>query len=219
MGRGVERETMMTESPAEPSPCPVCGGWQFEHTPVLWPALVAEWGLSADEALAIDLQQGTHCVQCASNVRSMALARAILDVRVSAGTLRQLVESPAHAALRVLELNHAGTLHPELARLPRHRLVTYPDFDMMRLALPDETFDLVVHSDTLEHVPDPVQGLRECRRVLVAGGAVVLTVPVVPGRLSRSRRGLPASYHGAPDQIDPGMLVKAAAAGRFVAGT
>ncbi len=207
MSPDAERETMMAAIPVATAPCPVCGGESFAHTPVLWPALVADWGLAAAEAQAIDIQQGTYCVQCGSNVRSMALARALLRLRASADTLVRFVGDPTQTKLRVLEINHAGTLHPVLARLPGHRLISYPDFDMTSLALPAETFDLVVHSDTLEHVPDPLKGLQECLRVLAPGGALAFTVPAVPGRLSRSRQGLPPSYHGTADQIEPGMLV------------
>ena len=64
--------------------------------------------------------------------------------------------------------------------------------------LSDGEFDLVIHSDTLEHVPAPRRALEECRRVVSPQGAVVFTVPVVVGRLTRSREGLPASYHGHP---------------------
>ena len=57
-------------------------------------------------------------------------------------------------------------------------------------------FDLVVHSDTLEHVPDPLRGLSECRRVLRPNGGLCFTVPVIVGRLTRSRTVLPKSFHG-----------------------
>ena len=50
------------------------------------------------------------------------------------------------------------------------------------------TYDLVVHSDTLEHVPDPVRALQECRRVLRPLGACCFTVPIVVGRLTRSHQ-------------------------------
>jgi ubiquinone/menaquinone biosynthesis C-methylase UbiE len=58
----------------------------------------------------------------------------------------------------------------------------------------------VIHSDTLEHVPNPIHALAECRRVLKTGGFLAFTVPVIVARLSRSRDGLPPSYHGAPGE-------------------
>jgi SAM-dependent methyltransferase len=63
---------------------------------------------------------------------------------------------------------------------------------------PDESFDLVVHSDTLEHVLDPFRALSECRRVLRPTGALCFTVPVIVGRLTRSCTGRPPSFHGTP---------------------
>jgi SAM-dependent methyltransferase len=193
--------------PVSPDPCHVCSRREFAHTPVLWTELVSTWGLADQEAEYIDVQQGTHCVNCGSNVRSIALARAILRSQRHEGPLFRFVRDGTQANLRVLEINEAGTLHPVLRMLPRHRLVSYPDVDMSRLPFADGSFDLVVHSDTLEHLPDPGSGLRECRRVLDAGGAMALTVPTVLGRLTRSRAGLPASYHGAAGRNDPHMLV------------
>jgi SAM-dependent methyltransferase len=187
--------------------CDVCGGQAFEHTPVLWPELIATWGLSQHEAQYIDVQQGTHCRSCGSNIRSIALARAIMRFRSFDGTLRGFVEDEAQRELRVLEINEAGSLHPILRLLPRHQLASFPDVDMRSLPFPSGSFGLVVHSDTLEHVADPGRGLEECRRVLDARGAVIFTVPVIVDRLSRSRARLPPSYHGQEGTRDPGMLV------------
>jgi SAM-dependent methyltransferase len=108
---------------------------------------------------------------------------------------------------RILEINEAGTLTPWLSRLPKHVLTRYPECDMTRLPYPAGAFDLVVHSDTLEHVSDPDRALSECFRVLAEGGASVFTVPVIVGRLTRSRRGLPASHHGSRDCREPDFLV------------
>ena len=42
---------------------------------------------------------------------------------------------------------------------------------MAQLSFDASSFDLVVHSYTLEHVDNPVAALSECRRVLLPGGA------------------------------------------------
>jgi hypothetical protein len=175
-----------------------CGGRAFEQREVLWPELVAEWGLDEDEARYIDRQQGYTCTRCGSTLRTMALANAIMRVHRARGTFRRFVRT--RPWLRVLEVNRAGQLTQFLDRLPRHRLVTHPDVDLMNLPFGDATFDLVVHSDTLEHVADPVRGLAESHRVLRRGGYTCYTVPVVVGRLTKRRDGQPPSYHGVAAQ-------------------
>ena len=197
----------MLADTAFPQECHVCGGRAFEHTTVLWPDLVAAWELSADEVASVDIQQGTHCRTCGSNVRSIALAHAITRFKGFSRTLISFVGSAEASTIRLLEINEAGTLHHVLRLLPGHRLVAYPAIDIRSLPCPAGSFDLVVHSDTLEHVPDPGRGLEECRRVLSDHGALIFTVPAIVGRLSRSRVGLPPSYHGHKDCVDPGMLV------------
>lgn len=191
-----------------PGFCHVCGGAQFAHTDVLSEELVSAWGLSTSETRYVNIQQGTHCLSCNSNVRSIALARAILGWRGYKGALKEFVEGPDQDTLRVLEINEAGTLHPFLSRLRNHKLASYPEFDMMRLALPSASVDLVVHSDTLEHVAEPKAALNECYRLLDIGGALIFTVPIILGRLTRNRKGMPPSFHGAPGCTDPGMRVQ-----------
>jgi len=46
-------------------------------------------------------------------------------------------------------------------------------------ALPfrDDAFDAIKVTEVLEHVPDPASALAECRRVLRAGGHVVISAP------------------------------------------
>jgi SAM-dependent methyltransferase len=127
--------------------------------------------------------------------------------RQFAGTLTMFVADPGQADLRVLEINEAGTLHPVLSQLPGHHFGAYPEIDMLSLPFSARSFDLIVHSDTLEHVPTPVNGLKECRRVVDDRGAVIFTVPVIVERMSRSREGLPPSYHGNESLRDPGMVV------------
>ncbi|GEM_PF-241309 len=137
----------------------------------------------------------------------MALARSLVSTFQGAGTLDDFMSGPG-ARLRILEVNEAGTLTPFLSRAPGHRLVRFPEVDLHALPFPDGTFDLVVHSDTLEHVERPVRALEECKRVLVAGGFCAFTIPVVIGRLTLSREGMPLSFHGNAAVTDPALAVR-----------
>ncbi len=77
------------------------------------------------------------------------------------------------------------------------------------LTFPDESIDLFITQDVLEHVFDPERAVQEIHRVLRPGGAHVFTAPKHRG-LDRSRRRarltadgtvehlLPEEYHGNP---------------------
>lgn len=181
--------------------CAVCGSPNLGDPAgaVLWPDLVEEWGLKPHEVRYIERQQGGGCMRCGSNFRSIALANALrrafgFDEGV---TLDAAVRG---ASCDFLEVNTAGSLTPWLRRIPGHIIVEWPSVDMRALPFDDESFDVVVHSDTLEHVERFEDGLRETWRVLRPGGFLAYTVPMIVERLSRSRNGLglSPSYHGIP---------------------
>jgi SAM-dependent methyltransferase len=179
--------------------CTICGGKEFSFQPVLWPSLIQEWELGEDEADYINRQQGHTCLGCGSSMRVRVLALAILSVFVEGGTFAEFIHSSAGQQLKILEINKAGNLHEFLKGHPGHKLVEYPEYDMMALNLSDHHFDLVIHSDTLEHISDPLKALRECCRVLKEGGRLFYTIPVIVDRQTRSRKGMSPSYHGSPD--------------------
>jgi SAM-dependent methyltransferase len=187
--------------------CQLCGHTGFVHADVLWPELIDAWQLTPDESAYINIQQGTSCARCAANVRSQALARALLASLGAATSLAALLETSAPPACRILEINEAGALTPWLSKFPGHVLARYPECDMTNMPFASEAFDFVVHSDTLEHVANPHKALEECFRVLVPGGRCLFTVPIILGRLSRSRAGLPPSYHGHAACREPDFMV------------
>jgi SAM-dependent methyltransferase len=88
--------------------------------------------------------------------------------------------------------------------------------DVMDLSFADQSFDLVVSNDVMEHIPDPVKALGECFRVLKPGGEVLASIPFDPSvdtttvRARLAQTGiehlLPAQYHGNPLSLD-GSLV------------
>ncbi|TAL00200.1 MAG: SAM-dependent methyltransferase [Rhodospirillaceae bacterium] len=188
--------------------CALCNGTAFRFSPVLWPKLIQEWKLAPHEAAHIDRQQGECCANCGANLRTIALAAALRAGFKTQEPLFQFIASGQANEISLLELNEAGGLHPLLERMSGHVFCAYPDVDMHALPFPRATFDFVVHSDTLEHVPNPVHALEECRRVLKPGGAVCYTVPVVVGRLSLDRQGLPKSYHGSPTETGDDYVVQ-----------
>lgn len=182
------------------SVCPVCGHREFNFRKILWPELVEEWELRSHEAAYIDLQQGLHCASCKNNLRSMTLAAAVTRAFGFEGTFADFCASNAAIrALSVIEVNAAGTLSRYLSLLPRHELHSFPQLDLQRMNFERGSKDIIIHSDTLEHVPDSRAALTESCRVLKSGGRLFYTVPIVVGRLTRTRQGLPPSYHGKPE--------------------
>jgi SAM-dependent methyltransferase len=138
------------------------------------------------------------CATCGSSSRVRGVADALVGLYGAGATsMAELVEEERFRSLDVLELNAIGRMHPVLARLPKLTYAEYPEEDVTALSYTDSTFDLVLTSDTLEHVEDPMRGLREIHRVLRPGGRHVFTVPIDPELdTSRSRAGRPAEFHG-----------------------
>ncbi len=191
---------------AAPFRCPCCSGDTFETIRVLWPELIEAWNVGPAEVDYINRGQGLTCATCGSRLRSMALAHAVmaklnLGLPFSALSLR-------HPLLRILEVNRAGELTQFLRAFSGHVLAEYPAVDMMRLPYDDQSFDVVLHSDTLEHVPDPRRAMCECLRVTRPHGFVAFTTPIIHGRLTRSRLGLPDSFHGYEGAVEPDLRVE-----------
>jgi len=97
-------------------------------------------------------------------------------------------------AHQILSSERVRTLHvaPEpcignrLKALPNVTYFTcdlFPQFarvatDLTNMGFADHSFDLLLVSHVLEHIPDDVSAMRELRRVLRRGGLAVLSVPV-----------------------------------------
>jgi SAM-dependent methyltransferase len=177
--------------------CPTCGSKDFSNSKVLWTELINAWQLSENEVDYINRQQGFHCTKCFNNLRAMGLSAAILKELKFNGTLIELCEITNE--IKILEINTAGNLTAILKKISSHRLIKYPQFNMLDLAIESESFDFVIHSDTLEHIPNPERALSECLRVLRVNGKCIFTVPIIVDRMSRSRVGLAPSYHGQSD--------------------
>ena len=179
--------------------CNVCGlAGRFIANSWMLPAHAAEeWG--AEWVDAFVGRESLFCRRCSSSLRIRRVAAVLLEhYDGGVSSISELVRSAPFRALDVAEINAIGALHPFLAQLPRLRYSEYSagGEDLQALSYPDESFDLVLTSDTLEHVPDWEQALAETRRVLRLGGRHILTVPLVPTRARTLDVRANGWYHG-----------------------
>jgi ubiquinone/menaquinone biosynthesis C-methylase UbiE len=98
----------------------------------------------------------------------------LLDIGCGPGTITaDLAELVAPG--RVTAVDAAADVLVEAARVASERGLDTVDFataDVHALDFPDGTFDVVHAHQVLQHVTDPVQALREMRRVCRPGGVV-----------------------------------------------
>jgi SAM-dependent methyltransferase len=204
--------------------CSVCGNdtvFVFNSW-VIPDELRASWDASI--ALAYTRRESLFCRSCCSSLRVRGFANVLLSIYGSgARSVAALVHEEQFQRLDVAEINtigSTGSLHSFLGQLPRLAFSQYRSTDRLgevidgvrnedvcQLTYSDESFDLVLSSDTLEHVPDFRAALRETRRVLRPGGRHIFTVPVVSTREISEPRAkiggdgsvihlLPPLYHG-----------------------
>lgn len=79
--------------------------------------------------------------------------------------------------------------------------------DVQRLSYADASFDLITHTEVMEHVPDDARAYAELRRVLRPGGVMLFTVPLHGASATIERahlrdgaieHRLAPAYHGDP---------------------
>jgi hypothetical protein len=137
--------------------CPCCGG----HFRRMSRRRLAGWG--------------GICPRCRSHPRhrtiALLLARGDLSGRRLLHFAPEPLFDPVFERLPGLERVTADLYAPADLRL-----------DITHIDLPDGSFDLILCSHVVEHVPDDRAAMAEMRRVLADGGLAVVLTPYRPGR-------------------------------------
>lgn len=209
--------------------CFLCGCPEIKYSrPVISNDLAKAWNLNDQQIEFLNQREGEICIFCGASLRVRHLAKAILDWNGLIGKAKSLasaIKENHFQSLSVCEINSCGALHNFLLKIPAlaysefgstHPLI--PSQDLSALTYPTESFDLLLHSDTLEHVSNLQLALSEIKRVLKPGAVSIFTVPIIPdGRPTRQIAVqqtdgtieflLPPTYHGGLDKANWRYLV------------
>lgn len=178
------------------APCPFCGTSIFVR-------------LNADET-------GVRCLRCAASAVHLALGWALREQALDLAAC-DACEFSARGPLVAYLHRHARSLAASeyFADLPSGTMRGEVRCeDMQRLSYADASFDLITHTEVLEHVPDDALALTELYRVLRPGGRLLFTVPMHNGvTIERARLHggaiehlQPPIYHRDPLRSGEGIL-------------
>jgi SAM-dependent methyltransferase len=132
---------------------------------------------------------GVRCAGCSAGVVQLSIGWALRDVVGPVGRYD------------VCELSARGAMASYLRRNARSVATSeyFPGVrpgslhqgarceDVQRLTYADESFDLITHTEVLEHVPDDARALAQLLRVLGPGGTMLFTVPMYGGERTIER--------------------------------
>lgn len=194
--------------------CFACGNKKgFAFANIINDDLADKWSLSKGLRKGFDIRESSKCVNCGSSLRSSLHARAICKILApKTKNLTEAMSIKSFNRLRIAEINSCGSLHKIIKDHPRLKYSEYAPSDksikresLDKLSYATNYFDLVITSETLEHVPDWMGAMNEIKRILKPNGLHIFTVPAILTRQTRCRAYkekdkiinlLPEAYHG-----------------------
>ena len=180
--------------------CSICIE-EFNHPLVVKPIdedLAKSWNLTQRQRARFNIREGYCCPNCEGNLRAQSLASALIMLYTkkdkSIKNINDVINYINFKNLKVAEINGCHKLHDKLKLIKN---ISYSEYgskestvkseDIQRLSYDDDSFDLIIHSETLEHVPQPEIAISELRRVLKNEGVCIFTIPLIINRKTKKR--------------------------------
>lgn len=199
--------------------CPACGNVLkvAYNDNAICKELASDWELSDIDWTAFNKREGEYCVWCHFSLRTRIFTEALLKMlnqkmNTKYKSLSKLVEDKKFLELKIAEINGCGGVNSHLSK---NKNLYYSEYgsenpeirheDLMNLTYESNFFDLVLNTETLEHIPNYRKALVETHRVLKEGGYYIFTIPILFDRKTLKRAELidskinyilPKSYHG-----------------------
>jgi len=100
------------------------------------------------------------------------LSNDVLEIGCSAGPLQQILRADGYTNLTGIDISESAIALAKKRGIPNVSLM-----DGANLDFPDQSFDLLLASDVLEHIEDEERATHEWHRVLRPGGRMIVFVP------------------------------------------
>ena len=188
--------------------CVVCGSrssFRFDPT-IITLQLQKAWGISDNVVEAFNRKESMFCTYCGASLRIRRLAAVLMQTcaqmsGISSRSFVELLRNEEFRRLRIAEINACGILHEYLKEHPNLFYSEWLPYakpgevhdgvrceDLQHLTYPENYFDFILTSETLEHVSDPDKAWQEIYRTLKGGGYHIFTIPVVPWQRKTRQR-------------------------------
>ena len=215
--------------------CIACGSsvTKWIKKEIISKELAAAWRLTSSQKKKFDLRESLFCPVCNNSLRTRALAEAVIKSfpYKKADSLAIWSSHASEKGLTIAEINSCGNLHRFLKKIPtlsyseyqpslfdknplttaknivKKLLYQYTHEDITHLSYKSNSFDLVIHSETFEHIPQVKIAIEEVKRILKPGGLCIFTIPIIPERntlkkISTLKTPQTPSYHGFGNRED-----------------
>ena len=128
--------------------------------------------LAASDLLAYNVRNRDKWI--AEQAASVPRGKRVLDVGAGSAPYRTLFAGCEYKTQDFVQLN------PEQLRFGSYASIDFVS-EADAIPVPDASFEVILCTEVLEHVPEPINVIREFGRILAPGGRLILTAPLGSG--------------------------------------